>query len=94
MVMLSTLCSDAGQDWIAKTAHAMPPLPFKPMTLTFQTNQQKVEISISDEADLSEFVEACRAGAFAFGYSIEAILDCFTTTEELDALETLMDDEL
>lgn len=69
-------------------------LPFKSMTLTFQTNQQKIEISISDEADLSEFVEACRAGAFAFGYSIEAILDCFTTTEELDALETLMDDEL
>lgn len=62
------------------------------MTLTFQLDtppNTKVEVTIPDQSVLDEFVEACRAGAFALGYDIDSITQSFKTSEELDLPEPM-----
>ena len=62
------------------------------MTITFQLENPpstKVEVTICDNANLDEVVEACRSAAFAMGYNIENILDSFRTGDDLIPVPTM-----
>lgn len=62
------------------------------MIISFQLENPpltKVQVTLCDNANLDEVVEACRSAAFAMGYNIENILDSFRTGDDLIPVQSM-----